>query len=487
MKNGKPLMKILLLIPPTDLKKSYGKLKSFSNPQPSIGLAYIAAALKKAGHTVEMMDAYVNSYSLTEIMDKICESSPDVIGISVLTPTAEVVYEIAGNIRSKFPNIKIVMGNMHASLFSDEILSRNYADFIIHREGEVTMVELLNALEKKMCITDVQGVSFKKGNTIINNRLRPHIEALDNLPFPEWNLLPMDKYSTDPRTEVKKGFTEMQLLATRGCPNQCTFCSSRTERSMGSKYRMRSPKSVVDEMIYMHTKFGSEVFSFMDLAFPLVKRHATDLCNEMITRGVANKFKWVTECRVRPLDEELLSLMKHAGCVRVCFGIESGSNKILKLLKKNFTTEDVRKAVLMAHKAGLEIDGMFMIGLPEETEETIKQTIDFAIELNLRYAIFNIFVPYPGCELWDILKKQEKISFKSWSEFTSYPTYSGGEPVYVPEGLTKKKLMKLQTEAMKRFYLRPGFILHELKNIKLDKIAHYLQGLKSLLLQRNQN
>jgi radical SAM superfamily enzyme YgiQ (UPF0313 family) len=160
---------------------------------------------------------------------------------------------------------------------------------------------------------------------------------------------------------------------------------------------------------------------------------------------------------------------------------------MMKLLKKNFTTEDVRKAVLMAHKAGLDIDGMFMIGLPEETEETIKQTIDFAIELNLRYAIFNIFVPYPGCELWDILKKQEKISFKSWSEFTSYPTYSGGEPVYVPEGLTKKKLMKLQTEAMKRFYLRPGFILHELKNIKLDKIAHYLQGLKSLLLQRNQN
>lgn len=244
---------------------------------------------------------------------------------------------------------------------------------------------------------------------------------------------------------------------------------------------MRNPTLVVDEMVYLHERFGSEVFSFIDLAFPLVRTHAMELCNEIINRGLNEKIKWVTECRVKPLDEELLKFMKRAGCVRVCFGIESGNDNILNLLKKQFTVEDVRDAVKTAQRIGLQVDGMFMIGLPAETEETIKETINLAVELNIRYAIFNIFVPYPGCELWDILTKQNKISFKKWSDFTSYPTYSGGIPVYVPDGLTHEKLMGLQKYAMKRFYLRPKFVLNEIKHFKLAKIKHYISGIKGLL------
>lgn len=474
-------MRVLLLIPPTDLTKSYGELKSFSNPQPSIGIAYIVAVLKEDRHEVKVIDAYVSGYSLVEILNLIQRHAPDVVGISVLTPSAEVVYEISRNIRTLFPQIKIVMGNMHASLFSDEILSRNYADFVVHREGELTMRELLRAIESGGNIGEVRGISFKENGAIVNNPPRSHILELDKLPFPAWDLFPLGKYSTDPRTEIKNGAVEMQILATRGCPNQCTFCSSRTERSLGSKYRMRDPKSIVDEMAYMHERYASEVFSFTDLAFPLVRRHAVDFCNEMINRGLNKKLKWVTECRVKPLDEELLKLVKKAGCVRVCYGIESGNDKTLQLLRKNFTTEDVRRAVKTAHEAGLDVDGMFMIGLPEETEESIKRTIDFAIELNPRYAIFNIFVPYPGCDLWDILMSQNKITFKSWSDFTSYPTYSGGIPVYVPEGLSKEKLMELQRCAMRRFYLRPKFIYDEFKRFKPSQIKKYYHGLKGLL------
>jgi radical SAM superfamily enzyme YgiQ (UPF0313 family) len=477
-------MKILLLIPPTDLTRSYGKLKSFSNPQPSIGIAYIAAVLRDNGYDVKVVDAYVNQYTLEEIMGIVNRYAPDIIGMSVLTPSADVVYEISKNIRIAFPDMKIVMGNMHASLFAEEILLQNYADYIVHREGEMTMAELMDALENNGNLEKVRGISFKKNGTVVNTPLSKNIEDLDSLPYPAWDLFPMDKYSTDPRTEVKKSVVEMMILATRGCPNQCTFCSSRTDRGLGSQYRMRNPKSVVDEMVYMNEKYGSDIFSFVDLAFPLVRKHAVELCNEIINRGLDKKLKWVTECRVKPLDEELLALMKKAGCVRLCFGIESGNNGILKLLKKNFTVEDVRKAVRMAHKAGLEVDGMFMIGLPGEMEETIRQTIDFAVELNVRYAIFNIFVPYPGCELYDILKSQDKIHYKRWSDFTSYPTYSGGAPVYVPDGLTQEELMNLQTKAMKRFYLRPRFILNELKNFKADKIFHYIEGLKGLFLQR---
>ncbi len=247
---------------------------------------------------------------------------------------------------------------------------------------------------------------------------------------------------------------------------------------------MRTPKLVVNEMEYMYKNFGCRVFSFMDLAFPLIKDHAHELCNEIIDRGLAKKINWVTECRVKPLDEDTLKLMKKAGCVRVCFGIESGNDNIIKNLKKNFTREDVKRAVKIANRVGLEVDGMFMIGLPEETEETIMETINFALELKLRYAIFNLFVPYPGCELWEILNKDGEIEYNNWSEFTSYPTYSGGRPVYVPKGLSKEKLMELQTIAMKKFYLRPRFILHEFIHFKPDKISHYLEGLKGLIFKK---
>lgn len=473
-------MKVLLLIPPTDLTKSYGELKEFSNPQPSIGIAYIAAILRENGHVVKVVDAYVNQNNKAEILDIVNLFHPDIVGISVLTPSADIVYDISAEIRALFHDIKVVMGNMHASLFSNEILSNNYADIVVHREGEATMAELLKALGTNDRLENVKGISFKSNDAVVNTPSRPYVEDLDTIPFPAWDLFPMDKYRTDPRSEVKGSAVEVKILATRGCPNQCTFCSSRTERSLGGIYRMRKPELVVDEMVYMHEKYGAEVFGFMDLAFPLVRKHAVEFCNEIIKRGLNDKLNWVTECRVKPLDQELLVLMREAGCVRLYLGIESGNNETLKLLKKNFTTDDVRNAVKMAHRAGLEIDGMFMIGLPGENEEMIRKTIDFALELDIRYAIFNIFVPYPGCELWDDLMSQNKINFKKWSEFTSYPTYAGGKPVYVPDDLTHEQLMKLQRHAIRKFYLRPRFIYQELKRFKPSKLRHYYYGLKGV-------
>ncbi|MBL7070854.1 MAG: cobalamin-dependent protein [Candidatus Omnitrophica bacterium] len=386
-------MKVLLIIPPTDLKKSYGKLRKFLNPQPSIGIAYIAAVLRKNGYDVKITDAYVDENGIEEIMDAVKEYSPGVIGISVLTASADVVYEISKTIRARFPYIKIVMGNIHASLFSDEILSKGYADFIVHREGELTMLEILRMLETGGDAEDIKGVSFKKEGTAVHNPMRPFIAELDDLPYPAWDLFPLDKYSTDPRSELKRGAVPMELLVTRGCPFQCTFCSSREDRSLGSRYRMRDPKTVVNEMVYMYERYGKDTFAFMDLAFPLVKEHAYGLCDEIINRGYGERFIWHTECRVTPLDQELLFHMRKAGCVRLYLGIESGNDETLKALKKNCTTEDARNAVKMAHGAGMEVDGMFMIGLPGETEEMIEKTVDFAIELDVRYAIFNLFVP----------------------------------------------------------------------------------------------
>ena len=480
-------MKVLLLIPPTSLDRSYGALQDFSNPQPSIGLAYMAAVLEQDGHQVCVVDAYVGQLGLDEIMAKVAGEAPQMVGISVLTSSAQVVMEIARELRKQHPDIPIVMGNLHASLFAEELLSQDLAQVVVHREGEITLLELVHALASGRAWDQVAGISYWDGEKVVETPARPMIEDLDALPFPAWHLFPLDSYHTDPRTEIIPGQSEMQILATRGCPNACTFCSSRTERSLGSRYRMRTPSQVVDEMEYMHKRFGSLVFAFMDLAFPLVKTHALGVCQEMIDRGLPQKgIRWATECRVKPLDLETLQMMRKAGCVRINFGIESGSNRILELLRKNFTVADVERAVDLARQAGIETDGMFMIGLPQETQAEIMQTLALAKRLSLRYAIFNLFVPYPGCQLYDTLSAQGEIHYESWSEFTSYPGYGGGRPVYVPQGMTHQGLMDLQRRCMHRFYFSPKFILGELRRFRPHKLRHYLKGLGGLLASRSQ-
>jgi len=478
-------MKISLLIPPTIFQEnSYGTLKSLSNPQPSIGLAYIAAVLEREGYEVRVIDAYVSSYWLDEILEKL--EGSDILGISVLSSCADAAYAVCREVRSRFPEMAIIHGNLHPSLFREEVLLNNYADYIVHHEGEITFLELCNYISGLSRIEEdeIRGVSYLKNGKVINNITRPFMEDLDSLPFPSWHLYDLSKYSTDPRTQVVPFAKELQLLATRGCPNECSFCSSRSEKSQGQKYRMRQPKNIIKEIQYFYEKLEVTVFNFMDLAFPLAKKHAMEFCQLLIDSGLNEKIKWVSELRVRPLDKELVSMLKKSGCARVCFGIESGNNEILKSIKKGFTRDDVFKAVNLCYEAGLEVDGMFMLGLPGETPDTLKDTIQFAIDLDVRFAIFNLFVPYPGCTLYEELKAQDKIHFNNWSDFISYPTYSDKQPVYVPDCLSKKELMQYQAKAMRQFYVRPKFIMRQLKGFRLRYLPHYLSGLKGLLFTR---
>lgn len=474
-------MKIFLLIPPTDLSRSYGELKSYGNPQPSLGIAYIASVLREDGHQVKVTDAYVGENSLSEIMVEIEAFRPEFLGISVLSPSADIVFQIVREVRKNLSSIQIILGNLHASIFADEILADNLADFIVHHEGEITARELIRTLEIGEDPRNVQGISLIRDGKVVHTPKRPLMKNLDVLPFPAWDLFPLKSYQTDPRSEVKRGHSERHILATRGCPNQCTFCSARTEKSLGMEYRMRDPKKVVDELEFMNEKFGSEIFAFMDLAFPLVKKHAIEFCKEMIRRGLQKKFRWFSECRVKPLDQETMEYMKEAGCVRICLGVESGNDRILKSIKKNFTVKDVARAVKLATKIKLDVDGMFMLGLPGEGKSEIIDTINLSIRLPFRFAIFNLFVPYPGCELFDELSTAGKIHYKSWGEFTAYPTFGGGQPVYVPDSLTQKELTDLQKKAMITFYLRPRFVMGEIRRFKFGQFNNYYIGLKAMI------
>jgi anaerobic magnesium-protoporphyrin IX monomethyl ester cyclase len=474
-------MKVLLLIPPTNLQTSYGKLKDFSNPQPSIGIAYMAAVLRERGFYPAVMDCYATQTPLKVILQKIREDMPDIIGLSCLSSSYDAITEISQAIRQHFPLVRLVGGNLHASLFAEEMLRSNVVDYILHREGDYALAELCQAMKDEAPLETIRGLSFHRAGKIVHTEERPLIDNLDALPFPAWDMFPRKAYRSDPRTEILPGQVERQILATRGCPNACTFCSSRTQKSLGSKYRMRSPVNICDEMEYMHEHYGSRVFTFMDLAFPLVKKHAMGLFHEMVKRGLPKKIKWSTECRVKPMDREIAQGMRESGCVRVNFGIESGNDEVLKSLKKNFCVEDVHQACTLMQAEKIEVDGMFMLGLPDEREDQIEDTIRLAVTLPLRYAIFNLFVPYPGSELYDVLSREGKIHFIRWADFTSYGGYSGSDPVYVPKTLTKERLLQLQKKAMHRFYFNPRFIWGEITRFRPSKVRAYISGLSAMI------
>ncbi len=491
-------MRVTLVIPSLRLKDSYGGLKKFANPQPSIGVAYIASTIRAAGHDVRIIDAYAGGFDNDEIVAMLRGNPPDVLGVSVLSSSAGVVQDMIPHARRAVPGLKVVMGNLHASLYAEELFKNGTADFVVHGEGEYTFPELLSVLEKMgetengsagaaslaEALRRIEGISFRMGNEVINTESRSLITDLDALPLPAWEFLDWSLYGCDPRSEVLPGAVERQILATRGCPNQCTFCSSRMSRSMGGRYRKRSPVSIADEMEFMRDKYGATVFTFMDLAFPLDKTHALSVCDELVHRNFQKWGRWVAECRVKPLDDETVRAMKAAGCARVNLGIESGSDRILALLKKGFTVTDVEQACRLFQTANIEVDGMFMMGLPTETEIEIRQTIDLALRLPVRYAIFNLFVPYPGCELFDQLMAEGKIHFSDWGDFTSYPGYSGRQPVYCPDTLTPDRLLALQREAMRHFYFRPRFILSEINRFRWSNIGHYWSGFVATLRGR---
>ncbi len=475
---------VLFVTPPTDLSASYGNLKDFANAVPALGLAYMAANLRKHGYKVAILDGYCRQLPAKEMVQEIVRLNPRVAGFTVLSTSAQVTDEICLGLRQAAPGMLLVGGNTHCQVFYKDLLERGIMDVISFREGEHMMVNLMKALDEGRDFAGVAGIAYLKNGKAVESCDEGFLDDLDNLPFPAWDLYDLQSYALDPRgaAKIHNGAPKpLQILATRGCPMACTFCSSRTERSQGTKYRVRSPENIVDEIEFMVDRYGANMFTFMDLSFPLVYKHASGMCDEIVRRGLQKKIVWYSECRVKPLHEDIFKKMRDAGCVRVSFGIESMNDATLARIRKGFTADDVRKACEAAHKAGLEIDGMFMLGLPDETQDMALNTAREACKLPVRFAIFNLFTPYPGSELYDELMAAGEIKFERWSDFTSYWTIGNGRPVYVPKGWTPDDLIRIQAQAMKRFYLRPKFIVQELMNFKPSMLRTYFNGFKGLL------
>jgi radical SAM superfamily enzyme YgiQ (UPF0313 family) len=425
-----------------------------------------------------IIDSFTENLNHKETVKKIKKFKSDIVGISCLTPSVESSFSIAREIKKNNKDVKVVFGNLHASLFAEDILKKNIADIIVHGEGEYTFLEVVKTLEKKGNLKDVKSISFKKNNKIINTPKKPLLKNLDELPYPAWELFPYKQYGFLPFVTIKK--PALSVLASRGCPFHCKFCAL---GYMGIGVRKRSVKNIVDEIEYLINNFNVKMIGFVDPLFPSTKKYGLDFCNEMISRGLNKKISWICETRVDCVDKELLKKMKEAGCARILFGIESGVQELLDNVNKGFTIEQVKRAVKLTKEVGITTVGFFMLGLPGETKKLSEKTIKFSKEIGLDFAKFAITVPLPGCELYEELVEQGKLDKKNWEMFTTFNPNSKKLP-YIPKGMTGKELIELQKKGNFGFYMRPSAIFNLIFKVRTVGIEYLLYGFYLFLTEK---
>jgi len=470
-------MKVVLIQPCLSLKERYGKALGKVGPScEPLGLAYLAAAIRNNDYEVEIIDASALNYTNKQLIEHLKKSKPDLVGISILTPMYLRAKETIHNIKKSIKNIKIVVGGPHVTVFPKLTLEENpEIDFAIYGEAEHTIVEVLDALEKKSSLKKIKGLVLRDKDKVIINPAREIIKDIDTLSFPARDLLPMKIYRPAP-TYFNK-LPSYLILTSRGCPYNCSYCS----KVMGNVYRAHSVKRVIEEMELLIDIYNAKEIIFRDDTFTVNRQRVEDLCDEIIKRKIHEKIKWTCMSRVNLVDLELLQKMKKAGCWSMHFGIESGSQRLLDLIQKGIKLEQSRNAIKWARKAGIETKAFFMIGLPTETKEESLATIKFSKELDPDWVQFTITTPYPGTKLYNITKKDGTLKSFKWEDYQTWAGWSNKDLVYVPEGRNADELKELQRYAMRSFYFRPKFILRQIKNINHKNIKLYLNGFYALL------
>lgn len=424
---------------------------------PPLGLGYVAATLRNNRHDVMIIDRDALPNSDERIDQAIRIFEPDVVGFYVMTWTFQQADNIARRIKRINPNIKTVIGGPNVSSFPRLSLQYGEFDFAVMGEGGITTVELLGALEKGGKLEKIKGLIFEKDGQVIMNEPRPWIENLDNVPFPAWDLLPIGRYYDI--FARKRRFATM--IASRGCPFNCTFCDRKNR--MGKKWRVRSPENVVEEMELLNSQYGIKEIMFFDDNFILNKNWIYRLCAEIRRRQLG--VIWECRARVDMVDRSLLGEMKNAGCYRIRYGMESGDDEILKILKKEITVSQSRECAKITKEAGIEIFAYFMMGSPQETSRTLEKTLSLALEIDPEFAVFSRTILIVGCELFDWAANHSYIAQGYWKAFLLGREQNPAPSLSTKE-LSKEALEYYLSLFFKKFYLRPRYLLRRLFTVR---------------------
>jgi len=359
-------MKILFVNPPILLEKSRREIAAvienlFYN-SPPLGLAYLAAVLERQGHQVAVLDAAVEKLSLDQAVERVASFGPDAVGLTSTTNLFDCAVALGKRLKERFKDVPLILGGPHASANPEHALSFECFDVAVCGEGEQTIVELVRALSEGRAFAGVNGLAWRRngarqgrpGALVVTPRREP-IRDLDELPFPARHLLPMHLYRPQPNDQYV--LPKASMIASRGCPYGCIFCDKSV---FDGPYRSFGPGRIVSEMEHLIKEYGARDIAFLDSIFTTSVERVEGIIAEMKRRGV--RVSWTCTARANVVTEELLREMKEAGCWRIRLGVESGSDAVLKFIRKGITTQQVRDAARWADRLGIQTKGFFMIG-----------------------------------------------------------------------------------------------------------------------------
>jgi radical SAM superfamily enzyme YgiQ (UPF0313 family) len=452
-------MKVLLINPPREnelVGNNPALIDEARGYNPPLGLLYLAGYLQKhSGHQVEVIDGQVEELSYPDLKERIISSRPNLVGLTAMTFTLLDVLETARLSKESYPEVPVVIGGVHAFLYPTETVELPNIDYVISGEGEESFARLLESLEGKIPLGEVPGLTYLDNNEPRCNPIPPLCGDLNLLPFPARRLAPYQKYSS----VMAKRQPITTMFTSRGCPFRCSFCA---RPHLGKQFRYRSAENVVDEMEEC-VEIGIREFLIYDDTFTVNRERALAVCDEIIKRKL--DIGWDIRARVDCVDEELLKRLKAAHCERIHYGVEAGTEKILKVLKKGITLDRVRETVSMTKKLGIETLAYFMIGAPTETRDDIMQTIDFALKLNPDFAHITILCPFPATEIYSQGLEDGVFTKDHWREFAINPT-ADFKPPYWNENFTDQELQELLIFAYKKFYTRPTYIIKKMLKVR---------------------
>ncbi|MCK9582758.1 MAG: B12-binding domain-containing radical SAM protein [Endomicrobiales bacterium] len=441
---------VLLINPPWIIESKSNFWKNIGSCLPSLGIAYIASCLEKHGYAVSILDCTAEKLGLFAIEKRLfdIQSFPAFIGITSTTPLITHALKVAEICKKISPKTTIIFGGVHPTVLPDDVLSNACVDIVVRGEGEMTMLELVSG----KAIETILGVSYKKDGRIVHNAERPLIADINEIPPPAYHLLPMKKYF--PAVGSYRQLPAMSIFATRGCPGRCTFCY----RTFQGKVRKRSPENIFNEIKLLHREYGIMEIAFYDDAFTAFHDTVTGLCDQLIKSKL--NISWSCFTRVDLINEDMMRIMKKAGCHLILFGVESADPTILKNIRKNIDLAKVIEMVKKARRVGINTRASFMLGNPGENEETIRKTIDFAFKLDPDQVHFNITTAYPGTELFCWAKDNGYLSDLDWSK------YNMSELNLNLPTISQERLQYYYNIVHKNFYMRPRIILRRLLQIR---------------------
>jgi anaerobic magnesium-protoporphyrin IX monomethyl ester cyclase len=459
-------MRVLLINPPRWnelVGKNPSIIEKHRGFNPPLGLLYLASSVRKfSSHEVEVLDAQPPHFTYDQLRRHLESRSYGAVGVSAMTFTLIDVYKTVRLVRDVLPDAAVLLGGTHIHLFPDETIRLRGVDFAVMGEAEESFRLLMDALSDPAKLSQVPGLVYRDGGTIRQNSFLP-LRDLDNLPFPERNLLRVEDYSS----LLSKGALSTTIITSRGCPFQCAFCD-RPLSPITSQFRYRSSANVVDELEEC-TRLNIRDFLFYDDTFTVKRDRVLAICEEILQRGL--RIRWDIRTRVDLVDAEMLRLLKRAGCQAVHYGVEAGNDRILKVINKGFSVAKVREIFRLTQRIGIETLAYFMIGLPSERESDIQDTFDLARELKPDYAHISIFSPYPGTALYSMGLEKGIFQKDIWRDFASDPQEGFKIPVW-EEHFSRDQLYEMIVKFYKSFYLRPVYWMSRLTRIRSGAEFH---------------